>query len=134
MGATGSTTIDFGAFPGSSDTTAVITGQAAIASGSFVEAWVTPTATTDHTADEHWVEPIKVMAGNIVAGTGFTIYAKNDNPLTEPLLPQGGANSIVSSTGGTAILVKNAQPGAVAYGGGQGTRLFGKFTVSWVWV
>lgn len=134
MANTGTTVVDFGAFPGSSDTTATVTGQASIASGSFVEAWITPTATADHTADEHWVEQIKVVAGNIVAGTGFTIYARNDNPLTGPVVEPGKANSFVSSTGGTAILVKNAQPGVFAPDGGKGTRLYGQFTVSWVWV
>jgi hypothetical protein len=134
MGATGTTTVNFGTFPGSSDTSTTVTGQATIASGSFVEAWITPTATADHTADEHWVETIKVVAGNVVAGTGFTIYARNDNHLTEPVTLPVGANSVVTSTGSTAIAVKNAQPGNVAYGGGRGTMLYGLFTVSWVWV
>jgi hypothetical protein len=132
--ATGTTTVNFGTFPGSSDTSVVITGQTGILSGSFVEAWITPTATADHTADEHFAETVQVMAGNIVAGTGFTIYAKNTNTLTEPVTTPPNANSIVSSTGGTAIAMKNAQSGAIAYGGGKGTRLYGLFTVSWVWV
>lgn len=132
--ATGTTTVNFGAFPGSSDTSVAVTGQATIASGSFVEAWITPTATADHTADEHFAETIQVMAGNVVAGTGFTIYAMNTNTLTEPVTQPPNANTIVSSTGGTAIATKNAQPGAIAYGGGTGTRLYGQFTVSWVWV
>lgn len=73
--ATGTATIDFGAFPGATDTSLAITGQAAIVAGSLVEAWVRPVATADHSADEHWVEAPAVVAGNIVAGTGFTIYA-----------------------------------------------------------
>ncbi len=72
--ATGTTTIDFGAFPGATDTTVTVTGQTAIAAGSLVEAWIRPVATADHTADEHWVEGPVITAGNIVAGTGFTIY------------------------------------------------------------
>lgn len=73
--ATGQTTIDFGAFPGKSDASVAVTGQTAILSGSFVEAWLTPVATADHSADEHLADPPRIAAGNIVAGTGFTIYA-----------------------------------------------------------
>jgi hypothetical protein len=133
MSATGTGLLDFGAFPGASDAQLVITGQAGIVSGSYVEAWIFPAATTDHTADEHWVEPLKVMAGNIVAGTGFTIYGINTNTLTEPVVNAPNANNIVSSTAGTAIAMKNAQPGNIAYGGGKGTLLYGKFNVAWVW-
>ena len=74
MGAQGTATVDFGAFPGASDTSVAVTGQAGILSGSLVEAWILPAATADHSADEHIVEELIVTAGNIVAGTGFTIY------------------------------------------------------------
>lgn len=33
-------------------------------------------ASSNHTADEHWVEELDVYAGNIVAGVSFTIYLK----------------------------------------------------------
>ena len=75
MGAQGTATVDFGAFPGASDTSVAVTGQAGILSGSLVEAWILPAATADHSADEHIVEELTVTAGNISAGTGFTIYA-----------------------------------------------------------
>ena len=113
MGAQGTTTVNFGAFPGGSDTSVAVTGQASILAGSLVEAWIMPTATGDHTADEHLVETLKVMAGNVVAGTGFTIYAVNTSQLNEPLLATG--RTTVESVGG------------------QGTRLYGQFTVGWVW-
>src|SRR5947207_430098 len=71
----GTTTVDFGAWPGSGDTSVTITGQTNIGSGSLVEAWIFPAATADHSVDEHWVDPPRVVAGNIVVGTGFTIYA-----------------------------------------------------------
>lgn len=80
----GTATIDFGSFPGASDTSLAITGQALIVAGSVVSAWIRPVATSDHTADEHWVETMDVFAGNISAGTGFTIYAKNTNQILEP--------------------------------------------------
>ncbi len=108
MGATGTTTINFGTFPGASDASVVVTGQAAIVAGSLVEAWIRPEATADHTADEHMVETLKVIAGNIVAGTGFTIYGFNTNQINEPLFPYRGI-------------------------GGIGTRLYGLFAVAWAW-
>jgi len=77
MSASGSTTVDFGAFPGDDMASVAVTGQTAILSGSLVEAWILPAATTDHTSDEHVVESIEIFAGNIVAGTGFTIYGRN---------------------------------------------------------
>ena len=86
MGAQGTADLDFGAFPGKSDASVAVTGQAGIVTGSLVEAWVRLEATADHTADEHFVEPIEIQAGNIVAGTGFTIYGINRTPLGETRL------------------------------------------------
>lgn len=106
--ATGTATLDFGAFPGASDASVAVTGQAAIVAGSLVEAWLRPIATTDHTEDEHMVETLKVVAGNIVAATGFTIYGFNTNNINEPLETNNR--------------------------GGRGTRLYGKWTVAWAWV
>ena len=82
--ASGTTSVDFGAFPGKSDTSVAVTGQAAIVAGSIIGAWIRPVATADHTADEHLVETISITAGNIVAGTGFTIYATNTNQVADP--------------------------------------------------
>jgi hypothetical protein len=133
MSATGTATLDFGAFPGGSDASLAV-ASAGIASGSLVEAWLFPAATTDHTADEHLVETLSVVAGNVSAGVGFTIYGVNTSQLYEPVTQPVSANSIVSSSSITTIAVKNAQPGAVAYGGGAGTRIYGKWNVGWVWV
>jgi hypothetical protein len=74
--------VDFGAFPGASDTSLVIIGQTTIAVGSRVIAQIFAKATTDHSEDEHFVEPIEVMAGALVAGTGFTIFARNASFVT----------------------------------------------------
>src|SRR5215469_3632640 len=73
MGAQGQTTINFGAFPGNPDASVVITGQGGILATSLVEAWIQPIATADHSVAEHYIDPPRVMAGEIVAGTGFTI-------------------------------------------------------------
>ena len=81
MGASGTTTIDFGAFPGKTDASVDVTGQGSIVSGSLVEAWLRPVDTADHTADEHRVEEIQVVADTIVAATGFTIFGRTRNRL-----------------------------------------------------
>lgn len=124
-GAAGVTTIDFGAFPGASDASVAITGQTGILVGSIIEAWLVAQPTADHTADEHRVETISVTCGNIVAGTGFTIYAQNTSQINEPLTDAG-----VSKFRSTA---------ATTYGyaglsiGGSGTRIYGTWTVAWRW-
>ena len=77
MGAQGSATLDFGAFPGASDATVAVTGQGSILAGSLAEAWLLPAATADHSADEHRVESLQVTADTVAAGTGFTIFGRN---------------------------------------------------------
>lgn len=74
--ATGSATLDFGATPTHDFASVAVTGQAAILAGSLVDAWIRLEATADHSADEHRVEALDITVGNIVAGTGFTIYGK----------------------------------------------------------
>jgi hypothetical protein len=75
VSATGYASVDFGAAPGSGRATTVITGQTGILTGSFVEAWLFPLDTADHSVDEHIIDGPKILAASIVAGTGFTIYA-----------------------------------------------------------
>jgi hypothetical protein len=72
--ATGTTTVNFGA--GADSVTTVITGQSGITAGALLDVWLVATATANSTVDDHWVESLQVMAGNIVPGVGFTIYAK----------------------------------------------------------
>lgn len=125
-GASGVTTIDFGSFPGVSDASIAVTGQTGIdASSSQVQAWLMAKDTTDHTADEHRIETISVTAGNIVTGTGFTIYAQNTSQLNEPLTIQ--APAIFRQT--AASIYGTSGPSV----GGQGTRIYGKWTVAWRW-
>lgn len=110
MGATGTTTIDFGAFPGTADASVAVTGQGAIGSSSLVEAWIFPAATADHTADEHLVDPPRVVAGSVVAATGFTIFGFcRDEPSPQYVGP------------GRQEQVNNPN------------RVWGKWNVAWVW-
>jgi hypothetical protein len=77
MAASGTTTINFGAVGSiNHNPTVAITGQTSILSGSLVEAWIWPVATSDHTVDEHTYDVIKVTARDVVAGTGFTIFGE----------------------------------------------------------
>ena len=114
MPGSGVTTVNFGAFPGSSDASIAITGQPAILAGSLIEAWILPAVTADHSADEHIFDTLGVVAGNISAGVGFTIYGVNTSTLNEPLTQADRSGSAPSV-------------------GGQGTRLYGQFSVGWVW-
>lgn len=82
MGDRGTAVLDFGSFPGTSDASVVVTGQAGIVSGSLVQAEIRPVDSVDHSAQEHMLETIKVWGGNIVAGTGFTIYGFNTSQLS----------------------------------------------------
>ena len=106
MGAQGTVMVDFGAFPGTPDTSITIPGQTGITGTSLVEAWIYPLATADHSVDEHRIENINVFADTIVVGSGFTVYAIYSNTLAETSTSEGLEG---------------------------GTRLYGQWTVAWVW-
>jgi hypothetical protein len=72
--------LDFGAFPGTTDTSVAVIGQASIVAGSVVLAWIRLVATAEHSADEHLLADMRIAAGSIVAATGFTIYAVTLDP------------------------------------------------------
>lgn len=77
-GTYGTATINFGtAMPSGRKATAtvVVIGQSGILTNSVMNAWVSLTATADHSADEAWIEPLRFSTGNVVAGVGFTVYA-----------------------------------------------------------
>ena len=126
MATTGTASIDFGAFPGASDASVVITGQAGILSSSLVEAWIFPADTADHSADEHIIDTIKVVAHTIVPGTGFTITGVNTNQINEPL-------EYVQPVRFSAASIAPRAGGIFPSEGGLGTRLYGVFNVAWVW-
>ncbi|HTQ48351.1 MAG TPA: hypothetical protein VMI75_36595 [Polyangiaceae bacterium] len=79
MGASGRTTITFGAAPGGDSASVAITGQSAILSSSACEAYLdaTGTGTSDHSVDEHIMAAadLDFTCSAIVAGTGFTVNA-----------------------------------------------------------
>ena len=122
MGAQGTAVVDFGAFPVSSDTSVAVTGQSGILSNSLVEAWLFPADTADHSVDEHVVETIKVVAGKIVAGTGFTIYALY---VGEQMIALDQSCARYGSSGGR-------NPGTVGTMGGN-IMAYGQWSIAWVW-
>lgn len=128
MPGSGTATLNFGAFPGASDASVAVTGQTGILAGSLVEAWIRPVDTIDHTADEHMLETLKVFAANIVPGTGFTIYGFNTSEINEPLGESSGAGNVTLAGGLT-----RAQGFQRQLAGGRGTRIYGQWTVAWVW-
>lgn len=79
MGAQGTTTVNFGAAPGSFDTSVAV-ADASITGAALTEAWLYPVATAEHSVDEHIMATagITVVAGAPSAGVGFTIYAVGD--------------------------------------------------------
>lgn len=64
--------VDFGT--ASNYATATVTGQTGILSGSLVEAWVSVSSSGTRTEDDCINEDLKVVAGSISPGTGFTVY------------------------------------------------------------
>ena len=78
-GSMGSAVINFGAFPGSNEAAVTVTGQTGIEATSQVRAWVEASATSDHTASDaaYAAALVGVSTGSIVAGTGFTVYARS---------------------------------------------------------
>lgn len=128
----GSTTVDFGAFPGAHEAAVAVTGQTGIISGSIVQAWLMPSATADHSADEHAaeMENIVVWVSDIVAGTGFTVNARYAPRVREGLSFPGGARQAANAT---AKLNQFQQPTIVPSVGGTAPRVHGQWTVAWSW-
>ena len=76
---TGTSTIDFGAYPGSSEASVVVTGQTGISATSKAEAFIMGDDTSSsHTAADH--RYLSALMGctcsTPTAGSGFTIYAR----------------------------------------------------------
>jgi hypothetical protein len=74
VGAQGTATINFTSTP-SSEATIAVTGQAAITSGSHVEAFFMADSTVDNTDEDHKNMAFfaQCVCEAVIAGTGFTI-------------------------------------------------------------
>lgn len=75
----GTATLAWGAFPGSNESSVAVTGQTGITAGSHVEAWYMAETLGGKTANDHsyMAALSELSCGNIVAGTGFTIYGRS---------------------------------------------------------
>jgi hypothetical protein len=77
------------------------------------------------------LETIKVFASDIVAGTGFTINAFNAGMLNEPgedARSKDNLSQIAGRPGG-----RGRQDGKTGDTGGEGTRIYGQWTIAWSW-
>lgn len=78
--ATGSTSIDFGAQPGTQR--AVVTvNHASVLTTSMIEAFLMSAGTGDNGAYEHEMVPMRLTCGNIVNATSFDIVGVCEWPL-----------------------------------------------------
>jgi len=68
----GTSTADFGS--GEFQAQVVVTGQTWVEAGSVIHAQAAATTTADHDPEDAALEGLTCYVGNIVAGTGFTIY------------------------------------------------------------
>lgn len=80
---TGTATINFGAHPGANEASVVVTGIATIGAGAKAEAFFMRSTSADHTVNDHsWAALFTGLScGDVVAGTGFTIYARSSEKL-----------------------------------------------------
>jgi hypothetical protein len=79
MSGIGTAVINFGAHPGASEASVIVSGQTEITAASVAEAyWMADDTTSDHTASDHRYAAamIGLTCGTPVAATGFTIYAR----------------------------------------------------------
>jgi hypothetical protein len=83
MANVGSTTINFGAFPGSNEASVAVT-DANILASSITDAWITAQSSSNHTVNDHAYAAalIGISTGAPFAGVGFTIYARSDVKLS----------------------------------------------------
>ena len=75
----GTATIDFGAWPGTSEASVAVTGQGAISATSKAEAYIMGDDTSsNHTAADHRYATVLIglSCGTPTAGAGFTIYGR----------------------------------------------------------
>ena len=118
MGAQGTATLDFGAFPGSS-VTSVDVAAAGIVASSAVEAWIRPVASADHTVEDHIAANMRVV-GQYLSDGNIRIYGVNNNDVMPPL--EDTPASTATGIRNRKIIVRQNPP-----------MLVGQFNVFWVW-
>lgn len=121
MGAQGTATLDFGAFPGS-NVAFVDVAAVGVVAGSAIEAWMRPVATADHTDTDHIAAPMKVV-GTYLSDDNIRIYGINESDVMPPEEEQRPeANPGISSLRSGLTRVRQPAP-----------MFVGQFSVNWVW-
>jgi hypothetical protein len=120
----GTATLNFGAWPGSTDASVAVTGQTGIGAGSRIWVGVAPVATSEHSIDEHMVDGPMLFVGIPSAGVGFTIYGMVHDML-------GAGNNINVSYPPFVPLALDYNADAVAR---PTRRCYGNYSVWWMWV
>lgn len=68
----GTSLIDFGAFPGTNFASVTVAAADIAVPAAVIDAWVTPIATVDHSADEHLMDPPLVVSA-VISGSNIVI-------------------------------------------------------------
>lgn len=123
MGAQGTATLDFGAFPGSSVTSVDVVATGVI-STSAVEAWIRPVASADHTVEDHIIAPMRVV-GQYLSDNSIRIYGININDVMPPM------EQVIDNRPSTPVTVA-ARP-LVRQQRQDSPMLVGQYNVWWVW-
>jgi hypothetical protein len=118
MGASGTATLDFGAFPGS-NVAIVDVAAPGVVSTSAVEAWIRPVASADHTDTDHVAAPMKVV-GQYLSDDNIRIFGINQNDVIPPVELQPETSSKLRG-----VIVRPARQNAPMF--------VGQFNVWWVW-
>lgn len=122
MGAQGTTSLNFGAFPGSSVASVDVAATGVVVT-SAVEAWIRPEASADHTDGDHVAANMRIV-GHYLSDGNIRIWGLNNNDITPPLEPSPvvGATGVASTARVHQTLARQPAP-----------MLVGTFNVNWAW-
>jgi hypothetical protein len=117
VGAQGTATLNFGAFPGSNVAVTDVAAPGVIAA-SAVEAWIRPEATADHTDTDHVAAPMKIT-GQYLSDGNIRIYGLNINDV---MPPEEHFSALTQDRG--LVRRPSRQPAPM---------FVGVYSVNWVW-
>jgi hypothetical protein len=121
MADSGSTTVNFGAFPGTFEAKTDVSTPGVLTT-SLVEAWLLPISTADHSQDEHIAEYDAIEVFGYCAANGTLSIIARPRPINTLRMD--------ISEGGDA---QNGPSSGSIRTGAEANRLFGQYTVGWVW-
>lgn len=121
MGAQGTSSLDFGAFPGSNVAYTDV-AAAGVISTSAIEAWIRPEASADHTDTDHVAAAMNVIA-QFVSNDNIRIYGINTNDVIPPLEPVMDTRPPLTIVGRPQVRLDRQ----------NSPMLVGVYNVWWVW-